>query len=151
MCMFEYSTVRILFARTIDGQVILRNETSVFNLQTIQSARKMSARNRGVKKPTSEIDTSTTILRALNQLLSSHNINILQINDVHYGLLAREVGITKKEIKRVINGMQPTIKLPKKCVTQLNMNRLNMIVYISVKHPQLMINYNDTFLLVCKK
>lgn len=114
MCIFEYSAFLISFARSIDDQLILRNETSVFILQSNRSTRKMSNRKRRVKKVTSGIDR---VINALHELLSSRNINILQLNDVNYGLLAKKFGIPQKEIKRVIFRMQPTVKLQKKCVS----------------------------------
>lgn len=86
--------------------MLLRNEksVSVFILQAIQPTRKMSIRKRSVAN-------KIKILRALYQILARTNINVLQIKDVHYKILAKQLKIPQKTVKNVITEWHPTVKL----------------------------------------
>lgn len=99
---YKYSAVRITFNHRTD-QEILQNDSLVFILQAIRPTREMGARKKQINK--------IKVIRALHQLFARNQINILQITEDHYKVLAKELRITHKGVKNVINKLQPIVRL----------------------------------------
>lgn len=77
---------------------------SVHNQQLSQPLRKM-------KKPIKA--NKVKILRAMRELIASKKINLLQIDHVHHKMLAKQLKIPERNIKKTINETQPTVLLRK--------------------------------------